>query len=72
LNWDPFTNVIIDLLNTSLFTDFYGTLDATGIAAAQMNMLPFPGAAGLSLYFAFALIGPCDFASNPVVIEIVP
>jgi len=37
-----------------------------------MNMLPFPGAAGLNLYFAFALIGPCDFASNPVVIEIVP
>jgi hypothetical protein len=74
LNWDPFTLLVADLLNSSLFQHFLGTLDGAGQAQALFDTQgPLPsGLSGLKLYFAFALNNPWDFASNPVVIEIVP
>ena len=67
LNWDAFTSIVIALANTAVFTDFMGTLDASGQGAAQMNAPALPvGSIGLVMYFAYALIGPCDFSSNPV------
>ena len=72
LNWDAFTNVVIALSNSTLFTGFMGTLDGTGYAAASLNLPPVPGAAGITMYYAYALNDPWDFTSNPVSVEIVP
>ena len=71
LNYDIFTTMTILYANTQLFLDFMGTLDAMGSGAAQMNLGPVPGFAPLTMYFAYALNKPWDFASNPVGIEIV-
>jgi hypothetical protein len=72
LNWDAFTDVVLLLLNTPVFSDFLGVLDGNAQAAAQLysGQLP-PGYVGTILYFAYCLNGPFDFASNPVEIEIV-
>lgn len=73
LSWDVFTNLVITLVNTSVFTDFLGTLDAQGIATASLNAtgpLP-PGSVGLVMYYAYALDKPFDFASNFVTVTVV-
>ena len=51
-----------------------GVLDGSGNGAAKYDTLgPLPpGLVGASLYFAYALNNPWDFASNAVAIEIVP
>ena len=73
VNWDDLTNLIVNHLNASLFTDFYGTLDSMG----QMNAVfdtngPVPGMAGYRVSFAYPLQGPpWNFASNPVNIDVV-
>jgi hypothetical protein len=73
LNWDFFTNVVIEYMNTSIFTNFMGTLDGAGSASALFDTLaPIPGTAGITLQFAYALSNPWDFVSNPVGIGIVP
>jgi hypothetical protein len=73
LNWDIFTNIVLDLINTPIFSNFMGTLDGTGSANAAFDTLvPIPGTAGLTMHFAYALNDPWDFVSNPVTIEIVP
>jgi hypothetical protein len=72
LNWDLFTNLVIGLMNSSFFTNFQGKLDGQGNGSTQLNLPPVPGTAGLTMYFAYALNGPWDFASNPIPIEIVP
>jgi len=72
INWDLFTNLIINMLNGPIFQNFLGVLDACGSGTATMNLPPIPGAAGLTMYFAYALNGPWDFVSNPVAIQIVP
>lgn len=73
LNWDVFTNVVISLINTSIFSKFMATLDPAGGATAIFDTLgPIPGASGITLHFAYALNKPWDFASNPVGISIVP
>lgn len=73
LNWDIFTNIVIDLINTAPFTNFMGTLDGNGAGTAVFDTLgPIPGASGITLYFAFALNSPWNFASNYVAIDIVP
>lgn len=73
LNWDAFTNIVIALMNTAIFSNFMGTLDATGQGTAQMNAPALPaGSAGLKMYFAYCLTSPCDFSSNPVAVEVVP
>lgn len=72
LNWDPLTDLVLSLANTSIFTNFFGTLDNSGQATAYLNAPPLPGHAGVVMYYAYCLYKPFDFASNPVQIEIVP
>jgi len=72
LNRDQITDFILGRLNSPPFTDFYGTLDPQGNAAAQLNAPPVPSMIGMTLHFAYALASPWDFASNPVEVEIVP
>jgi hypothetical protein len=72
LSWDFFTEFVISLINTSVFSNFLSTLDALGTATAQLSAPPVPGFAGVTMHYAYALNNPWDFASNPVAIEIVP
>jgi hypothetical protein len=72
LNWDVFTGIVISLANTPLFANFMGTLDAAGEASAALVLPPVSGVAGITMYYAYALNAPWDFASNAVSIEIVP
>jgi hypothetical protein len=73
LNWDVLTETVVNRLNTPVFQNFLGSLDASSQAAAQMNAPPLDSSlVGIKLYFAFCLIDPFDFASNPREIEIVP
>jgi hypothetical protein len=72
VNWDVFTDFVLALLNTYVFSNFLGTLDATGMATAQLNAPPIPGFAGITMHYAYALNNPWDFVSNPVAVEIVP
>ncbi|MFH1998185.1 MAG: thioredoxin domain-containing protein [Planctomycetota bacterium] len=74
VNFDVFTyNILFPLLNTSLFMDFYGNINAEGTAAAQLNSgtLP-PGYTGTVLTFAYCLNDPFDYVSMPIDVEIVP
>jgi hypothetical protein len=72
INWDVFTGIVISLLNTPVFANFQGNLDGSGKGAATMNLGPIPGAAGLTMTFAFAVAPPWDFASNGVEITVIP
>lgn len=73
VNIDIFTEVIVfRYLNTSLFLNFMGKLDANGHSAAQLNAPPIPGIAGIKMHYAYCCNNPFDFVSNPVEIEIVP
>jgi hypothetical protein len=72
VNWDFFTTLALAYVNTPIFQDFMGTLDSGGAGTASFFLSPVPGAAGLTLNFAYALNAPWDVASNPVAVEIVP
>jgi hypothetical protein len=72
VNIDDFTNfVVFPFLNTSLFINFLGTLDGEGQASAQLNTPSVPGFAGITMYYAYCMNDPFDYASNPVEIRIV-
>jgi hypothetical protein len=72
INWDAFTNIVWNLLNSPLFYNFWVNLDPTGQGTAQMNA-PFvpPGFVGVKMHYAFCLGWPWEFVSNPIEIEIV-
>ena len=76
LNWDLFTNLIIEYMNSIYFQNFLGTLDNSGSGKAAFNTQgPLPsGTAGLvDMSFCYALKGPVwDFVSNPINVAIVP
>jgi len=72
LNRDSITTTVYNKSNSAVFVDFKGTLDGAGAAAAVLNLPPVPGAAGLTLHFAYALLGPAYAVSNPVAIAITP
>jgi hypothetical protein len=72
LNWDAFTGVMVTLLNTPIFDNFMGTLDASGKAKAKFEVGPVPASAGMLLTFAYGLNWQWDFASNGASIEILP
>lgn len=73
LNYDFFTDFVILFWNTPAFTNFLGTLDTDGRGHALLNVFTVdPGAAGVTMSFAFILANPIDFASNPVTVHIVP
>lgn len=73
VNFDAFTyNVVLPFLNTPLFVDFLGTLDAYGRAYPTINAPAVPGFAGNTMYYAFCCNNPFDFASNYVSISVIP
>lgn len=72
LNWDPFTDVALGLLNSPLFSDFLGSLDAEGEAMATLNVPANTGYPGISIYLAYCLGNPFNYASNGATVEIVP
>lgn len=73
LNWDPLTDLVLTLLNTPVFSAFYGELDGLGRADAVLNAPPLPSAwIGTTLHFAFCLNNPFDHASNELAISISP
>ncbi|MHC4943161.1 MAG: hypothetical protein ACYTG7_09105 [Planctomycetota bacterium] len=72
LNWDAFTDVVLELVNTSLFQNFMGQVNVNGMALATLNAPPVPGYGGLTMYYAFTLYNPFDHVSNAVAIPIVP
>lgn len=74
LNWDVFTQLVVSLMNTSIFMNFMGALDASGNGTAVLNTLgPLPpGTAGITFNFAYALNKDWDYVSNPVFIDVVP
>ena len=72
LNWDGFTDVILQWLNTNTFKDFWGFLDQNGQATPQLNVGPVPPAyVGIPIWFAFALSNPYDVVSHPIYIYVV-
>jgi len=74
LNMDLFTNLVLGFINGPIFSNFMGALDSNGEAQAALNTFgPLPtGSAGLTIYFAFAVNKPWEFASNWVDIVITP
>ena len=72
INWDVFTNYVIDQYSAPYFTNFLGQLDASGMASAKFDTQGSIGISGFSIYFAFGLYGPWNFASNAVTIDVIP
>jgi hypothetical protein len=73
LNWDGFTDLVLDYLNSPVFMYFLGTIWGAYKVDTQLNVPPLPpGTAGITMHYAFCLGNPFDFVSNPVAIEIVP
>lgn len=72
LNRDWLTDFIIGNLSRPAFDTFLGSLDGSGSAAAYLTVPPLQqGWVGTTLHFAYAVMGPWDFASNAVAVEIV-
>jgi len=77
LNWDPFTDVLVRLTNTSYCDRFLGALDAQGRGLAILRhrgAMP-PSMAGAALDFAYVLFpgsGRGWFVSNPLEVTVVP
>jgi hypothetical protein len=72
LNFDAFTDIVMLLLNTPVFVDFMGQLDASGTATAQLSSGQISNAfIGTTMYFAYALNAPWNYASAPVGVLIV-
>lgn len=70
VNRDPVTDFILANLSSPLLVDFVGTLNAQGKADAQLNMPPLnPGIGNFTLYLAYLLMSPYDYASNHVEID---
>lgn len=71
LNWDPFTEIVLMLVNTPVFGQFAGTLDSNGQAMATLNTCgAIPQAAGLLMNYSYTLTSPFDFVSNGAYVEI--
>ncbi|MFH2000152.1 MAG: hypothetical protein ABIK28_10745 [Planctomycetota bacterium] len=66
INWDIFTDLVFSWLNTPIFDNFYGTLDAEGKTCAQMLLPPgvAGGSEGLTMNFAYITGLPIEYASN--------
>jgi len=76
LNQDFLLNYIYSHANSTVLVDFKGTLNGAGTGAAQFNTLgPLPPGAlpvGTVMHFAYTLLSPCDYVSNPIAIEVEP
>jgi len=74
LNWDVFTDLVLTMINSSVFQNFLGFLDASGNGAAIFDTLgPMPtGLVGATMSYAYTLNSPFNYVSNPVGVLIVP
>jgi len=75
INWDIFTNIVIEFVNQLYFQDFFSTLDSSGCGNATFIVPSNTGLVGLNIYFAYGLVNPMgkwDFASNAISVKIVP
>jgi len=72
LNWDSYSDLILALLNSAVFSNFCGPLDSQGQGTATLNLPPVPGFAGTVMYYAYALNNPFDYVSNAAAMEIIP
>jgi len=72
LNWDVFTNMVINLTNTPTFHNFYGKHDSEGKRDAKLNISPFTAPSSVMIYFAYVMMDPWNYASNPIGIMIMP
>jgi hypothetical protein len=70
INWDIFSLVVITYANSSIFENFKGSLDASCLSNATLNVGPMYGISGFHMFFAYALAHPWDCASNPISIEV--
>ena len=70
LNRDPVFNYIRANYNNAMLSNFRGTLDASGEAAATLSVpfVSFP--VGTILHFAYTLERPFDYQSNAAAVEI--
>lgn len=67
LVYDPFFQMVFMNLNTPSFSNFASKLNQFGFATATFDTLgPQPSIPDLTISFAFMLINPKDFTSNPV------
>jgi len=73
INWDNFTVMVLLNLNSPLFANFYGQMDADGNASAKIDTYgPFNASSvGMGLSFAFTCAYPFDYVSNPVTITVI-
>jgi hypothetical protein len=74
LNPDMLFFQSVAALNTPLFPNTLGTLGPAGQAMAGLVAPPgfFGPITGTNLTFAYALLAPVDFASNPVTVSVNP
>jgi hypothetical protein len=71
IKYDAFTDMTIRYANTPSFHNFMNTFCSSGYAKATMNVVPFAGGY-FTMYFAFAMNKPWDYASNAVAVYLVP
>jgi hypothetical protein len=72
INWDPFTDLVITLLNSPVFYDFMGNLNAKGVGSARLSAPASTGYLGTTIHMAYCLGMPFDYVSNATAVEIVP
>ena len=72
INWDIFTNIVIELINTSIFDNFVGSMDGSGSATATLNLPAVQIMSDMTMSFAYALNKKWDFVSNPINVLIEP
>ncbi|MHC4945137.1 MAG: hypothetical protein ACYTG7_19135 [Planctomycetota bacterium] len=72
VNWDDVSRFVVNNVNSVLFTDFLGVLDADGKAGAQLNVPPLPGFAGVLMHYAYCCNQPYNFVSNPAPVLLIP
>jgi len=74
-NWDMFTNIVILFVNQPMFQNFMGQLDVGEKSSATLKLPTVNGLAGIDMLFAYGLVdsnGAWDYASNAVMVKIVP
>lgn len=71
LTFDAFTELTINEANSPLLMNSLGVLDADGRATAQFNLGPLAASfVGLEINFAYTLLAPFGFYSEPVEIVV--
>ncbi|MBU0756116.1 MAG: glycoside hydrolase [Planctomycetes bacterium] len=73
VNFDDFTYLVVfPYLNSDIFQNFLGKLNASGMAQATLWVPPIPGWEDLVMHYAFCCNNLFDYVSNPVQILIIP